>query len=225
VVGPLNVILADIEEGEAAALAGRIAEAGGHATFRASPLPMADERADILIFSPRSIRQDLAGRLKAWCRHCPKARLIVLLEAHEAESIPTLFEHGALAFLPPDVEVAALRASFAALATQGVYIARPLLEQLFMQTNRSVAAIGLTLREQQILRLIAFGMSNKDIARKLDLSVRTVETHRLNIRKKTSASNRRDLASIAQKLGLMGEDYGFNPALARRPAGPGFHEE
>jgi len=62
--------------------------------------------------------------------------------------------------------------------------------------------LALTLREQEVLGLIAAGLSSKAIARRLDLSVRTIETHRLNIRKKTGARDRRDLVRIAGRFGL-----------------------
>ena len=63
-------------------------------------------------------------------------------------------------------------------------------------------AFGLTTREMEILSLLANGYCNKEIANKFDLSVRTVETHRLNIRRKTSSNTLSDLIRIARSLGL-----------------------
>jgi ATP/maltotriose-dependent transcriptional regulator MalT len=67
-------------------------------------------------------------------------------------------------------------------------------------------------------------MSSKDIARLLALSVRTVETHRLHIRRKTGAGNRAELAEAAARLGLLG-NYPLPPDLAAAKAMPGFHED
>ena len=55
----------------------------------------------------------------------------------------------------------------------------------------------LTLREQEVLRHIANGESNKQIARSLDLSVRTVETHRLNIKRKLGIEGQAELIKYA----------------------------
>ena len=55
----------------------------------------------------------------------------------------------------------------------------------------------LTLREQQVLQHIAGGQSNKQIARDLDLSVRTVETHRLNIKRKLGIEGQAELIKYA----------------------------
>lgn len=56
---------------------------------------------------------------------------------------------------------------------------------------------GLSPREQEILRFIAAGQSNKGIARELDLSVRTVETHRLNIKRKLGIEGQAELIRYA----------------------------
>ncbi|WP_366848593.1 LuxR C-terminal-related transcriptional regulator [Methylobacterium sp.] len=61
---------------------------------------------------------------------------------------------------------------------------------------------GLTPREAEILRFLSAGFSNKEVARRLSLSVRTVETHRLNLRRKTQTGRLKDLVALARKLGL-----------------------
>ena len=61
----------------------------------------------------------------------------------------------------------------------------------------------LTKREQQILTLIANGLPNKNIATKLKLSVRTVETHRLHITEKLGIKNTANLVKYAVSKGLV----------------------
>ncbi len=62
--------------------------------------------------------------------------------------------------------------------------------------------IGLTPREAEVLRFLSAGFSNKEVARRLSLSVRTVETHRLNLRRKTQTGRLKDLVKLARQLGL-----------------------
>ena len=61
----------------------------------------------------------------------------------------------------------------------------------------------LTLRELEILRLIALGHTNTEIARLLTLSVRTVESHRVHIQHKLGSSRRADLVRYALDHGLL----------------------
>ncbi len=57
-------------------------------------------------------------------------------------------------------------------------------------------ALLLTPREREVLQCIATGKSNKHIARELNLSVRTVETHRLNIKRKLGIEGQADLIRL-----------------------------
>ena len=54
-----------------------------------------------------------------------------------------------------------------------------------------------------MLRLVAQGQSNKAVAQELGISVRTVESHRQNLRDKTGTGNTADLVRLAQELGLI----------------------
>lgn len=62
---------------------------------------------------------------------------------------------------------------------------------------------GLTQRETTVLTLLAEGHCNKDIAKELDISVRTVETHRLNIKQKLDISTAAGLTRFAIEHGLI----------------------
>ncbi len=62
---------------------------------------------------------------------------------------------------------------------------------------------GLTDREQQVLKMIAEGMMNKEIAEKLSISVRTVERHRENIMAKLNLHTRAELVRYAVDKGLI----------------------
>jgi two-component system secretion response regulator SsrB len=60
----------------------------------------------------------------------------------------------------------------------------------------------LTTRERQILKLIAEGGRNRDIAEKLTITIKTVETHRLNLMRKLDAHNIAELVNWASRLGI-----------------------
>jgi two-component system response regulator NreC len=65
------------------------------------------------------------------------------------------------------------------------------------------AAPDLSERETEVLRLIALGHTNAEIAEKLYISVRTVETHRAHIQQKLGISGRAELVGCALARGLI----------------------
>jgi two-component system secretion response regulator SsrB len=66
-------------------------------------------------------------------------------------------------------------------------------------TERAV----LTARERQILQLVAEGARNRDIAQMLSISIKTVETHRLNLMRKLNVHKAVELANCAHRLGFV----------------------
>lgn len=66
-----------------------------------------------------------------------------------------------------------------------------------------ISGITLTERERQVLKMVAEGSRNRDIAEFLCISLKTVETHRLNLMKKLDAHNGADLTQWAYRLGVL----------------------
>lgn len=229
----LNYLLYHPEPDKRAALrtllekgAGMVCLGEGDELPPAPPLRLA--KVPLVIFHRPEPRGRAALRiLRRWREGREAPQLLVLLEPEEAALVRPLLDVGVGAFVPGQASAEEFRAAIAALASGGAYISGRLLKAAFAPHRRSEGsdadAFGLTTREREILVMIALGLSNKDVARRLSLSVRTVETHRLNIRKKTRANSRRDLVEIAEKLGLLIE-YGTQHNLAERRAAPGFHE-
>jgi DNA-binding NarL/FixJ family response regulator len=72
------------------------------------------------------------------------------------------------------------------------------------QPVTTVAGAGtLSSREEEVLRLIAWGYSNKEIATRLDLSVKTVETHKANAMHKLQMRSRIDIVRFALLQGWL----------------------
>lgn len=64
----------------------------------------------------------------------------------------------------------------------------------------------LTRREQQVLRLVAEGVTSRDIAARINLTPKTVENHRANLMKKLDIHSKMELVKYAAKLGLIDLD-------------------
>lgn len=72
-----------------------------------------------------------------------------------------------------------------------------------VRANRESAEWGLTNREYEVVRMIALGHTNAEIADQLVLSVRTVETHRANIQGKLGVTSRAELVRWAIDQNLL----------------------
>ncbi|MCD6586047.1 MAG: response regulator transcription factor [Desulfobacteraceae bacterium] len=75
-----------------------------------------------------------------------------------------------------------------------------------LETNDSSPAALLTAREREVLQLIAEGMKTKDIATRIHVSVKTVETHRQQIMRKLNAKSVAELTKIALREGITSLD-------------------
>ena len=67
----------------------------------------------------------------------------------------------------------------------------------------------LTAREEQVLRLLAWGYANREVAGKLALSVKTVEAHKANAMRKLGLARRVDLVRYAVKAGWLEFELGY----------------
>ena len=126
---------------------------------------------------------------------------IIFLTAHG--DIPTTVQAmkaGAMDFLTKPVVGAELlervRAAFEKSAR--------LREQASARDSLRERLEGLTGREREIMRLVADGLPNKEIARSLGISHRTVEVHRARVMQKTGVTNLVELSRLAQACGLLG---------------------
>lgn len=88
----------------------------------------------------------------------------------------------------------------------GIYFQQKILDELEKQSylRKSLNEVHITLREKEIIVLMEKDFSNKQIADKLDISVRTVETHRKNILKKTGTNNLLSLLKWAYEHKVIG---------------------
>jgi DNA-binding NarL/FixJ family response regulator len=82
-------------------------------------------------------------------------------------------------------------------------IRQNIMDEMLLGKKRSVQQVELTKRELEILALIAKEFSNNEIAEKLFISLRTVQTHRLNISQKLNAKNLVTLVKEAYRRGLI----------------------
>ena len=140
----------------------------------------------------------------------PAVQVIVLTSFTEDDKVFPAIQAGAASYLLKDVEpdelVEAIRAVHRGEARLHPDIARKLMEQVTHAQpgvhEASPAAGELTVRELEVVRLVATGKSNQEIARLLVISDKTVKTHMSNILGKLNLQDRTQLAIFALKTGL-----------------------
>lgn len=138
----------------------------------------------------------------AFAAHFPALRVLILSMYDSRGYVQSAMRAGARGYVLKDAPSAEIIAAIRAVAAGGVYFSSALTAAL---SGPPVESSLLTEREKEVLILIAQGASNKRVAQKLDVSVRTVETHRLNLRRKLGIETAAGLANYAIKRGWIEE--------------------
>ena len=139
-----------------------------------------------------------------------RAKIIALTSFTEDDKVFPAIQAGASSYLLKDVSpddlVEAIRAVHRGEARLHPDIAQKLMQQVAQQANPIVETASvdeLTERERQVVRLVAKGCNNSDIAQALVISDKTVKTHISNILSKLHLEDRTQLAIYAIKHGLV----------------------
>lgn len=137
--------------------------------------------------------------------------LLFLLESFDLAEVVSLLQAGATGFILRDAQVGDLARAVIATGRAEIVLPPPLAARALAalargQVPREEPAVSLTEREQEVLGLLANGLTNKDIAQTLILSVRTVEAHLRNVYSKLDVSSRTEAALWAVHNGYGNED-------------------
>jgi two-component system, NarL family, response regulator NreC len=200
--------------------------ADDHTVVRAGLCRLLDSEADFEVLAEAG---DVDGTLAAMAEHRPG---ILLLDLHmpgggSLAALPALREaspetgvlvltmqddpgyareamlRGARGYVLKEAEEAELLSAIRCVAGGGTYLQPELGARLLTDVGAPPAAEALTQREREVLRLLALGHTNAEVAERLHLSVRTVETHRANLQSKLAVSGRAELVRHARERGLV----------------------
>jgi two-component system response regulator NreC len=127
------------------------------------------------------------------------ARVVILSMQDEPAYARKAFELGAQGYVVKDAADDELAAAIDAVLADRIYVHPALAARLVMREP----ADDLTDREREVLRLIALGYTNQEIAGQLYLSVRTIEAHRRHILDKLRLSTRAELVRYALEHGIV----------------------
>ena len=177
-------------------------------------LPMVSQcHPDVVVtetIMPRMNGLELTGQL---LRRYPDLKVLVLTRNDREDCVLRLVQAGAGGYLLKTVDRSDLLAALRSVVRGGRVLQPGALEAVlddYLQRVREPSgrryAVELTPREREVLKLIAEGNTNQDIAELLCLSRKTVETHRSNIMDKLDLHKVTDLVKYAIREGLVGLD-------------------
>lgn len=131
----------------------------------------------------------------------PETRILLLSMHDTPEYIRSALSHGARGYCLKDVPTEEIKHAIDVVMGGGRYLCNGAEDA--MSASVPDAREQLTNREQTILLQLASGKSNKAVANTLDISVRTVETHRKNIKRKLGISSTAGLTRYALENGVL----------------------
>jgi two-component system, NarL family, response regulator NreC len=142
-------------------------------------------------------------------KEAPGANVLVLSMQDDPSYVREAFAAGASGYVLKEAADEEVVGAVREVAGGGSYVHPTLGARLVaaeVEERARADADPLTEREREVLRLLALGHTNQEIAGTLFLSVRTVETHRAHIMQKLQLSTRAELVRYAMEQGLLAED-------------------
>jgi len=138
---------------------------------------------------------------------CPEVHVLTLTRHKDEGYLQQILRAGASGYVLKQSSPTELLHAIRAVGKGGKYL-DPALAGKVMGTysgRRAPATVGheMTGREIEVLRMIAWGYSNKEIASRLDISVKTVEVHKANAMKKLGMASRIDIVRYAVLQGWL----------------------
>ena len=136
----------------------------------------------------------------------PEVRILVLSMQDDPQYVREAFAAGARGYVLKEAADNEVVAAVREVADGGRYVHPELGARLVAaesEERRRAEEDPLSERESEVLRLLALGHTNQEIAKQLFISVRTAETHRAHIMQKLRLSSRAELVRYALERGLM----------------------
>ncbi len=146
---------------------------------------------------------------RAILQQCPETAILMLTVSEDDEDLFDAVRAGARGYLLKNVDAEDLVEAIRCVARGEAVLSPPMTARLmagFRATERQAfppRTAGLTPREHEILRLLAQGATNREIARALHISEHTVKTHVHHILEKLGVENRAQAAALAVRWGLV----------------------
>jgi len=160
-------------------------------------------KPDVVLMDLLMPEMDGVAATAAIRRELPDTEVIALTSVLEDKAIFDAIRVGAIGYLLKDTKVDELCEAIKAAAAGQVRLSPKVAARLMREVRAPESPETLTERETEVLRALARGLSNKEIAAALCISEKTVKTHVSNILGKLGVPSRTRAALYALKIGLV----------------------
>lgn len=162
---------------------------------------------DVLLMDIQMPEMDGIQATKAVCAKYPDVKVIILTMHDNEQMAYHLMENGASGFLAKDADIEIVIDAIYSVAEKGYYMSEKtseiMLKGIARKRTNPAFSSKLTDREVEVVKLICAQNNTKEIAEKLCLSPRTVETHKLKILEKIGAKNTAGIVLYALNNNLL----------------------
>jgi two-component system response regulator NreC len=143
---------------------------------------------------------DVIGGLRGFFQ---RSSILVFTAIGDPTEVQSVLAAGAQGYVLETAPTEELLAGIRAVAGGETYLQPSLGVELARLRQPRDPALGLSAQEEQVLRLIALGHTNVEVARLCHVSLRTVESHRAHIQRKLDRRTRAELVEYARETGLI----------------------
>ena len=179
----------------------------GEASSGSQVLPLVGQtNPDLVLLDVRMPEMDGLTCLDRLRERYPRVKVVMLSAADDRQLIEAALSRGASAFIIKHIDPRDLASALRQAVDGSVYRT---IGEAPREDDVAAKEAGLTASELRVLKAMAVGLSNKDIAKDLWLSEQTVKFHLRNIYRKLDVANRTEASRFAYEHGLIG-----NPLLA-----------
>lgn len=178
-----------------------------------------NKEADVVLMDPVGLSPMGMEMIRQVLRDNLKIHVVVLTANQQEQQLFAAIRAGARGYLPKSADITEVLEAIRAVAYGEALISPELAVQLLEEFARlSVQQTGLTARERDILNAIVKGDSNREIAKQLGLSEKTVKNYVSDILSKLHVRDRTEAAVYALQMGLVTEGD-WRLAMTRRRSG------
>lgn len=160
-------------------------------------------KPDVILMDLLMPRMDGITAIAAIRRAQPNTEIIALTSVLEDEKVVGAIKSGAIGYLLKDTQADELCHAIKAAAAGQVQLSPQAAARLMREVRAPESPEQLTGRETEVLRMLAQGLSNKEIAQALIIGEKTVKTHVSNILAKLGVPSRTQAALYAVRIGLV----------------------
>lgn len=160
-------------------------------------------RPDVVLLDLELPRVDGVEAIARLREALPECRVIVFTAYDTDEKVVGAIRSGAMGYLLKGASASQIIDAVRAVYAGNSYLGPGIAEKAFAGRSQPAGAAGLSAREREVLRLVGKGRSNKEIARILAISARTVKFHLTSIMNKLGADNRAQAVALAAQRGIL----------------------